>query len=149
MWRAPRTAVIIKPSVYQTYFNTTFVKNHLTLFGNLWRLDSLDNELTRELTLVVPRVFKLLENIFLSLNYLYYLHHAMCELLLLQNGEQISLSAPEVTPVPQQRRALLCLQAVLGVGLLGGNQSFFFLLEEYDWRWPSNVLLTGKLSFLL
>lgn len=90
----------MKPSVYQTYFNTTFVNNHLMLSGNIWRLDSLENELTRELTLVVPRIFKLLENIFLSLNYLYYFLHAVCEPLLLQNGGQISLSALQVAPVP-------------------------------------------------
>ena len=56
-------------------------------FGN-----NLDNELTREPTLVVPSIFKLLEYKFFTLNYLYYLNQAMHKPVLLYNGGQISLS---------------------------------------------------------
>lgn len=124
----------MKPSVYQTYFNTTFVNNHLMLFGNIWRLDSLENELTRELTLVAPRIFKLLENIFLSLNYLYYFLHAVCEPLLLQNGGQISLSALQVAPCHKRGGLCSVFKQFQELAYLGGNQPFFFLLEEYDWK---------------
>lgn len=68
--------------------------------NDIWGLDNLDNELTGELTLVVPGVFKLLEYKSLSLDYHFYLTRAVHEPALLQKGGQSSLSAPEAALVP-------------------------------------------------